>query len=82
MLLHSGLSSGQSIYLPDSTNMLRRVQYPKLDFPLSISPPKRIGWTEGADQLLTRSALPLHAHSAHMLMYQQKAKDTGCCVAT
>lgn len=32
-----------------------RVQYPKLEVPLSISPPKRIGWSEGADQLLTRS---------------------------
>lgn len=31
-----------------------RVEYPKLDVPLSISPPKRIGWTEGADQLLNR----------------------------
>ncbi|DBA87177.1 TPA: hypothetical protein ACH3X2_005181 [Trebouxia sp. C0005] len=32
-----------------------RVHYPKLESPLSITPPKRIGWTEGADQRLTRS---------------------------
>ena len=77
MLLHSGLSSG-----PVSQDMLCRVHYPKLDFPLSISPPKRIGWTEGADQLLTRCASPLHEHSALMLTCQQKANDTACCIAT
>ena len=38
---------------------LCRVQYPKLEVPLSISPPKRIGWSEGADQLLTRSVYHL-----------------------
>ena len=52
------LLSHKIMMLPD------RVQYPKLDSPLSVSPPKRIGWSEGADQQLSRLAL----HTIHVVM--------------
>ena len=61
--------------------LLCRVDYPKLEVPLSISPPKRIGWTEGADQLLNRyhaSAETEAIDMMHLRLFLQGLRICTC----